>query len=81
MVYVSQFSVCVLVAIMMLVIIVMIAETKPVAMESNPAYGVVVRQDTITATNVGSVAMQSNPAYGVMTRGKTTQSESEASYQ
>ena len=66
---------------MMLVIIIMTAETKPVAMQPNPAYGVGVRQDTITATNVGSVAMQSNPAYGVMTRGKTTQSESETTYQ
>ena len=42
------------------------AHNKPVAMQSNPAYGVTVRKDTITTTNAESVDMQSNPAYDTM---------------
>ena len=54
------------------------ADNKPVAMQSNPAYGTTVRKDTITTTTAGSVDMQSNPAYGTMMEEKTlTQSKSE----
>ena len=42
------------------------ADNKPVAIQSNPAYGATVRKDTITTTNAESVDMQSNPAYGAM---------------
>ena len=44
----------------------LVADNKPVAMQSNPAYGATVRKDTITTTNAESVDMQSNPAYDTM---------------
>ena len=51
--------------------ITLVADNKPVAMQSNPAYGATVRKDTITTTNAESVAMQSNPAYGATVRKDT----------
>ena len=55
----------------------LVADNKPVAMQSNPAYGVTVRTNTITTTNAESVDMQSNPAYGVIIEENITQSKSE----
>ena len=40
----------------------MTADTKPVAMQPNPAYGATSRKATITTANVGSVDVQANPA-------------------
>ena len=45
----------------------MATNTGPVAMQSNPSYGVAVGQNTMV-TNTGPVAMQSNPSYGVAVR-------------
>ena len=54
--------------------VILTADNKPVAMQSNPAY----RKVTITATTAESVAMQSNPAYGtVMEEKMVTQLKSE----
>ena len=37
-------------------------DTKPVAMQFNPAYGTTTKGDTTALSNIGPVAMQSNPA-------------------
>ena len=55
----------------------LIADNKPVAIQSNPAYGATVRKDAITTTNAESVDMQSNPAYGIMIKENITQSKLE----
>ena len=57
----------------------MTADTRPDPLQSNPSYGVALRQDTNRETNIGAVTMQSNPAYGAIIRGQTMQSDSETS--
>ena len=60
---------------MMDVHIIMTDDSIPVAIQLNPAYDTVPKEDTTAAANVGQVAVQSNPVYGAMIKGTPMQSE------